>query len=166
MTKHFFASICSFFIFSSVGYTSNYPSDMTMYQDPVKAVGPLSITRGMQYSGYVVLEINYNGYLKNIASPIFLTAIAHYQNGDVVRTFKLAPRNGQFHVRLTKGCLVGKLGGCETWSTPDMQALLYFADYFSHLNALDIDFAVSNQLGQWDSNFGENYQFHFPQRNY
>jgi hypothetical protein len=166
VTKIFFSLVSSILIFASFSAASNYPSDMTMFTDPVKVVGPLSITRGMQYSGYTVLEIYYNGYLKDISSPIYLTAVAHYQKGDVTHTFKMQPRNGQFYVRLTKGCLIGKLGGCETWGTTEMQDLLYFADYYTRLNALDIDFAISNEMGQWDSNLDANYQFHFPQRNY
>ena len=70
-----------------------------------------------------------------------------------------------YHVRLTNGCLVGVLGGCAREGTYEMKELLYHAAYSYTLNAFDVEFSVSNEFNHWDSNFGANYRFQFPQRN-
>jgi hypothetical protein len=166
MNKFFSALLTLTVFFSLSTMASNYPSDMTMFQEQPVTQGPLTVTRGLQYSGKAVLEIDYNGYLKNIDSPIYLTATVHYQNGDVTKVFQMQNWGSVYHVRLTAGCLVGAMGGCAAIGTDDMKDLLVYAQYANRLNGLDIDFAVSNSFNQWDSSLGGNYSFHFLQNSH
>ena len=46
--------------------------------------------------------------------------------------------------------------------TDAMKHLLYWSVGFRSLNALDIEFAVVDADGNWDSQYGKNYPVTFP----
>jgi hypothetical protein len=141
---------------------SSYPADFSVYVESPVWVGPISVVRSVQAGGAIVLDITYVGELARANEPLWLTAVVNYMSGQRVKTFRMEHAGkGTFKLRLTTGCLAGESGRCTKFATDDMRDLLYWAANYYHLNALDIQFAVSNVRGEWDSDFGRNYRFSF-----
>jgi len=159
--KHFLLTL-SIMLSGVAAMASNYPADYTIYSD-TRQDGPVKIQRGLQGRGYIALEIYYTGELSRANSPLWVTVIANYTDGQRVRSFPMSYENGSYHVRVTNGCLVGKFGGCAAEGTPEMKYLLQWAsDYGLTLNALNVEFAFSTENGQWDPGQYRNYRFQFP----
>lgn len=160
--KHFLLALNIMFL-GAAAMASNYPADYPVYSD-TRQDGPVKIQRSLQGGGYVALEIDYTGELSHANSPLWVTVIANYTDGQRVHSFPMVnDGNGTYHVRVTNGCLVGKLGGCAAEGTPEMKDLLQWAsDYGYTLNALDVEFTFSTENGQWDPSQYRNYRFQFP----
>ncbi len=146
---------------------SEYPYDMATFVS-CQSDGPVRLCRGSQISyALPVLDITYeNGVLEPKKLSVF--AKINYQNGARQATFAKLDGRGPDDVaffRLTGGCLVGKLGGCEQAGTAPMRDLLQWAGRSGGaLNALDVALAFVDDAGTWDSHYGANYRFHFDQQ--
>jgi hypothetical protein len=156
--------------FTTPSVASNYPADME-FNTSCQERGPVKVCRGMQGGGYTSLHIYYKGALLK-ASGLKAYVQVNYLDGIRSGLFNMdplypAPYDTQATVRITGGCLVGKLGGCVTSGTQEMRDLLFWAQNHMILNALDLEVAFvsdSQELG-WDNQggFGINYKFSFPQ---
>lgn len=174
--KNFKSTLAIVFIItnvSSVSFSSNYPVDMTMKSE-CQNNGSVRLCRAVQYSGYAVLDIYYDGFL--IKEPGLKAYIQiNYQEESrsglfTMRAYNPAPYATPAFVRITAGCIVGEMGGCKENGTSEMRNLLFWAQQPTNyiLNELDLEiaFVSDSQSAGWDNKngFGTNYKFHFSQK--
>lgn len=159
---------CLLFGMSLLAQASEYPSDYSA-NSSCQTQDPVTVCRAVQIGPKLaVLDIYYSGRLRN-SSKISAWIKINYADGNRQATFQMTPynpENQQFHFRVTGGCLVGTLGGCEQRGTEQMRDLLAWAQqYNGKLNALDLNLAFFNDNGIWDNNNnpGGNYHFYFPE---
>lgn len=154
-------------IFSGLSNASNYPSNYPTYSDR-QTNGPVEIVRSAQGSGAVSLRILYKGPLKSSATSLFVYIKINYLSGSRQATFPMEKifTFGKFDgytVTVTNGCLVGMMGGCALAGSDEMKHLFYWASGARGLNKLEMEIAIADGRGGWDSNYSQNYKFHFPQ---
>jgi hypothetical protein len=150
----------SLFFASIMASASNYPGDMAIKKS-CQENGPVKVCRAIQYPGFAVLDIAYSGTL-TLDKDLSAYVKVNYQDGskDI-----LVPMHSN-RARITGGCLVGIAGGCQVYGTEAMRDVLVWAQQPNDmiLNALDLEIAITNGQGIWDSNLSENYHFHFSQQ--
>lgn len=172
MKNIIFCSVVLVSFFSSLVVASNYPSDMEIKSE-CQEKGAIRVCRGMQISGFAVLNIYYNGFLKNVESLRVYVKI-NYKDGSRAETFpmiQIPSTTSDTHsfVKITGGCLIGSMGGCKVTGTPEMKNLLLWAQqpYNYILNELSLELAFFADGYEWDNNlgYGSNYRFHFNHSN-
>jgi hypothetical protein len=143
---------------------SEYPYDYATLGECQQS-GPVRLCRAYQmFYGLAVLDIDYAGQAVDRESMSAFVRV-NYQDGPRQGAFPLRLPGASGQVRVTGGCLVGKLGGCEQQGTAAMRDLLQWAQRPDRgLNALDVEIAVVDGAGHWDSQDGANYRFHFAER--
>ncbi len=159
-----FSVLLAMLIFSPWAVASNYPSDMPIWSDSQTMDGA-HIERQMQGSGAVALNIKYTGSLAN-SSGVSVLIMINYYDGQRQLLIPMNNFGSHWEVRVTNGCLIGMLGGCEQYGTDEMRELLYWASWQRpgkmFLNRLSVGLAFVNDNGQWDSRDGRNFSFDFP----
>ncbi len=146
------------------GFSSNYPADLPKRSD-FQSHGPAHIQRDLQYSGAIALNVEYRGELSKSSSVAVVLKII-YHDGIREALFEMTPVEGGWTTRVTNGCLVGMMGGCQTQGTDEMKDLLFWASRVPMtLNALHVELAFVDDQGKWDNNNGSNYIFVFGELN-
>lgn len=146
---------------------SEYPADAGYLVDS-QTNGSVKVSRVVQYGTQALaLNLEYTGFLlEDTTGPLTALFIVHYQDGD--RQIRVPMTRQGYTVataRVTDGCLVGMLGGCETLGTEEMKNFLYWAHAGSKQNALKLEIAIDAGYGDWDSNSDHgNYKLEFPEK--
>lgn len=145
---------------------SGYPTDYSI-NSQCQTNGPVTVCRALQVGPRLaVLDITYAG---GILDPMKVSAFvkANYRDGarqGIFQRLNVGPFDIA-RIRVTGGCVVGQLGGCAQSGTAEMRNLLLWAQQWDGtLNALDLEIALVDAAGNWDSLFGTNYKFHFDQQ--
>lgn len=145
---------------------SEYPS--TYEIDSVCSTqDSIQVCRGVQGSGAIAIHVVYSGPLATAAKPMMFIKML-YQDGPRQGLFRMEKRftnTASVEGMISNGCLVGELGGCAEGATDEMKDLLYWAGRIPLMaNAIDLEVAITDNLGNWDSKGGANYRFHFDER--
>lgn len=160
--KKQFALLVLAITFVGQAFASGYPADYNFYSDNRQA-GPAYVRRDLQGGGRVALNISYRGVLSN-SERVSVFIRVHYNAGVRTGRFLMARTRSGFETRITNGCLEGQFGGCRKQSTQEMKDLLYWGGRGPMtLNGIKFELAFVDENGNWDSQYGQNYQFQFDE---
>lgn len=150
---------------ASLSMAKKHPPDYAIKKS-CQNQGPVKVCRALQtWSNLAVLDIFYNGYLKN-SQGLSIWIKVNYLDGS--RTLSIPViLNSLGSVRITGGCLVGRSKRCEILGSKKFKDLLVYAQRADGtLNALDLEIAFFDDYGSWDNNGSSHgsYHFYFPQQ--
>jgi hypothetical protein len=166
MKKTFFVSALFLFSFA---FASNYPGDYAI-KSTCQTQGPVKVCRSLQTNyNLAVVDVSYTGSLAS-SPDVKMWIQASYQDGPVsttvspvaqVPTVSPAAQVKWAEFRVTGGCMVGILGGCTSYGSPEMADVLKWAQQMDgKLNALEIDIAFTDD-NSWDNNGVDYGTYHF-----
>lgn len=147
-------------------------ADGTSLPRECQVKGPIEVCRSMQdfADGAIQLDIAYNGSLvppysaPNPWKRVSAWVQVNYRDESRHAVFAMERGGMSERVVLTNGCL--RMGAyCKVFATPEMRHLLYWTVNPPYrLNELDLEVAIVDENGLWDSNYGQNYRFRFAER--
>ena len=163
--RHFSLVLVAVFSSSIGALATQYPADYEVRSEE-QTQGSVAVMRSLQLNyDLAALDNAYKGPL--LGRPGLQAWVqVNYNDGPHRGIFAFNPpqAGGFAELRITGGCLASAPDdACAVPGTKLMNYLLLFAQQGDTLNALDVEIAITDGQGNWDSNNGNNYRFKFDQ---